>query len=595
MNFFQNLAALFTYKEGAPLIFSSGDFLLLFTVFLIIYTLIIKKKLLVSLYVVAFSFFFYYKSSGNYIWILILTTVLSYYSGKFLYQARSLTAKKIWTFAGILPPMLLLAYFKYTNFIIFNFSQIIGSNFALFNIILPVGISFYTFQSASYIIDLYRKNVEPAKDIIDYSFYLTFFPQLVAGPIIKANYFIPQLSVERKVTLNEVYSGLWMIIIGLVKKGVLADYIAGYNDLIFNAPQSYSGFENLMAVYGYALQIFCDFSGYSDMAIGLGKIMGFDLGINFNSPYKSLNISDFWKRWHISLSSWLMEYLYIPLGGNRTLSAFSLFSVPSVLVMIVLMRNPDAFSLSAAVVLGVMGLIAFKKSNNSVFTYIELALLTIMSVIWFQSCLPAAIYCATVLMVWIAALAFPSIHKQIATNINLLLTMLIGGLWHGAAWKFIFWGGIHGLALGVHKIFRNIIPDKKIFSVLGWIFTFHFVVLLWIFFRAGDITVENVNPDGTSTETVIDAVKVPFLMLDKIFTDFDINFASHFWDARYIWVIMVLAGFVFHFVPVNFSNKVRDWFVLSPLIVKLLILVVVCQLVVQFRNETVQPFIYFNF
>lgn len=211
----------------------------------------------------------------------------------------------------------ILAYFKYANFFLWNWNQMVQGNFQPLDIVLPVGISFYTFQSISYVVDVYKQRIPPTKSWLDYIFFLSFFPALVAGPIVRADYFLPQIRKNRHPDGVDIYGGLWLIIIGIVKKAVIADYIAQFNDLIFNNPGAYDGLQTLMGVLGYTMQIYCDFSGYSDMAIGLALIMGFRLGINFNSPYQSRNLTDFWRRWHISLSSWLRDYVYIPLGGNR--------------------------------------------------------------------------------------------------------------------------------------------------------------------------------------------------------------------------------------------------------------------------------------
>ena len=602
---------------------------MLFLAFIIIYAGIKERKVLTSIFVVAFSLFFYYKSSGMHVILLVATTLLTYFFGnviassekskKFsqlvynrsrglmrfiLTMINTLSGRTILTNSelqrklclaiGLLPGLGALAYFKYTNFFITNLNQIIEDNFPILDIALPVGISFYTFQSISYLIDIYRRKIDPADNILDFAFYLVFFPQLVAGPIVKANHFLPQLKQERNITSESVYQGLWMIIIGLVKKGVIADYIAQYNDLIFAAPQNYNGFENLMAVFGYALQIFCDFSGYSDMAIGIGRVMGYDLGINFNSPYKSKSVSEFWKRWHISLSTWLQEYLYIPLGGNRTFSKFSLFSIPAILLLTVAIEDGTSQNLIIALAISALGITAYYTGRN-VFVCLTLLAATIMSVLWFNTCTVAAIMLIVGIALWLIALAFPSAVRQIQTDINLLLTMLIGGLWHGASWKFVFWGGVHGVALGIDKLIKKVLPQNRVTNTVMWFFTFALVVFLWMFFRANDISIENVLDDGTTSTEVIGSFQVPFLMLSQIFGNFDLGYFVHFWDARYIWVIMVVLGFAFHAVPESLSIKTRDIFVKSPFILKIIILLIVCQLVIQFKNETVQPFIYFDF
>jgi D-alanyl-lipoteichoic acid acyltransferase DltB (MBOAT superfamily) len=585
MEFLNNLRDLFVFNPDEPLIFSSGSFLLLFIVFLLVYNLIFRHKTATALYIVAFSLFFYYKSSGVYLWILCLTTVLSYYFGKFLAEAKTKKQEKLWLAAGVVPPLLLLAYFKYTNFLIFNFSQIVGGNFAFQEIFLPVGISFYTFQSLSYVIDVYRKKVEPADSLLNFAFYLTFFPQLVAGPIVKANLFLPQLKKTPEVSENQAYSGLWMIIIGLFKKAVIADYIAQYNDLIFAAPQSYNGFENLMAVLGYALQIFCDFSGYSDMAIGIGRIMGYDLGVNFLSPYKSRSVSEFWKRWHISLSSWLQEYLYIPLGGNREISKFSMYAVPVILVLMTALTCSLPYTCAMVLVCGI-SLAAYKTKKN-ILVILSLVAATVLAVAVFFESVLCGLTLSVCIVLWIISIAKPDSSKMIKTDINLILTMLIGGLWHGAAWKFVFWGGAHGVALAVDKLFKKILPqDNKAVTFFSWLLTFCFVVFLWMFFRANDIENEGVT---------ITAFEVPFIMLGQIFSNFDITFFTHFWDARSLWIILTAFGFLCHAVPENAAKKVQNVFIKSNIAVKILVLLAVIQLVVQFQSETVQPFIYFQF
>ena len=513
MEFLENLGEIFLYDPSKPMLFNSGAYMLFFSLFIIIYTLIYKKRFLVAVYVILFSLFFYYKSSGIYFLLLVLTSVTDFSFAWFLSKAKKQRWRTFWMIMGVIPSLALLGYFKYTNFLLFNWDLISGNNFQPLDIFLPVGISFYTFQSVSYVLDVYWKKLKPTKSFLDYAFFLSFFPQLVAGPIVKAHHFLPQLEKTPKVNKTVVYSGLWLIMLGLFKKAVIADYIAQYNDLIFAAPDTYNGFENLMAIYGYTLQIYLDFSGYSDMAIGFGRIMGFDLGINFKLPYQSRNITDFWRRWHISLSTWLRDYLYIPLGGSR--------------------------------------------------------------------------------------------KGKWKTYRNLMVTMLLGGLWHGANWKFVFWGAMHGIALAIHKATKklldkipNILPTKFV----SWFITFHFVIFLWVFFRATDINRQelvSVTENGVTTEMVqnvtINAFEVSWMMVKQVFTDLDFNFAVHFWDARSLWVILVLTGFLMHTVSLKWVDKISNYFVRSPFILKIIIFTILLQLVVQLQNQDVQPFIYFQF
>jgi D-alanyl-lipoteichoic acid acyltransferase DltB (MBOAT superfamily) len=308
----------FVFDSQKPLLFNSALFLGLFLVFYFFYILTQKTHRLRIAYVVAFSLFFYYKSSGIFFLLIIFSSILDYVIAKLIYDEKSNFYRKFYLIVSLLVNLVLLGYFKYTNFFIDNTNLIFDRNFELQEIILPVGISFYTFQTLSYTIDVYRKQLEPTKSFIDFLFFVSFFPQLVAGPIVRASDFIPQIYKRLNLTKEEFNAALFLIVGGLLKKAVISDYISiNFVDRVFDAPSSYTSFENLMASYGYAIQIYCDFSGYSDMAIGLALLMGFWLPPNFRTPYQSASITEFWRRWHISLSTWFRDYLYIPLGGNK--------------------------------------------------------------------------------------------------------------------------------------------------------------------------------------------------------------------------------------------------------------------------------------
>lgn len=487
ITFATNVGKSMLYDAEAPMIFSSGLFWLLFILFLPIYAALKNSKLKMSLFVAAFSLYFYYKSSGIFFLMLIGTSFIDWCVSKAIHKASSKTVKKIWMTFSIILSLSILAYFKYANFFLWNWNMMVEGNFQPFDIILPVGISFYTFQSISYVVDVYKKKINPTESWLDYLFFLSFFPALVAGPIVRADYFLPQLQKNAPATKMEVYSGLWLIIVGIIKKAVIADYISQYNDLIFNEPTLYSGVQTLMGVLGYTMQIYCDFSGYSDMAIGLALILGFKLGINFNSPYVSTNLTEFWRRWHISLSSWLRDYVYIPLGGNR--------------------------------------------------------------------------------------------KGTVRTYVNNFLTMLIGGLWHGAAWKFVFWGAMHGVGLAVHKASMPIlkrIPDNFVTKTFFWAVTFIFVSLLWVFFRAASFE---------------DSI----LIIGNIFKDFHWNQIPQFFGARMVWCIMMIALVVFHAIPQTFADRCQMAFCKSPWFVKFIIFLSAVQLVIEFMTEEVAPFIYFQF
>lgn len=311
------LISLFSRHPGEPLLFSSGTFWVLFILFIAIYALIHSRKVQMMLYVTVFSLFFYYQSNGVIFLLLPATAILDFTIAKLIYNGKKKLTRKIYLIYSICVNIGILACFKYTNFFIDTWNNIFSGNFQLYDIFLPVGISFYTFQSISYVTDVYRGKIKPTDSLLQYLFFISFFPLILAGPIMRASKFFPQIQDKKIVSKEMIYGGLWLIIIGIIKKAVFADYISQYNNWIFEDPLNYSGFENVMGIIGYGAQIYCDFSGYSDMSIGIASIMGFDLGKNFDLPYQSKNLSEFWRRWHISLSTWMRDYIYIPLGGNR--------------------------------------------------------------------------------------------------------------------------------------------------------------------------------------------------------------------------------------------------------------------------------------
>ena len=303
---------------------------------------------------------------------------------------------------GIVLPLLILGIFKYFNFFLDSFCALFGiARAGTLRILLPVGISFYTFQSLSYTIDVSRGRLAPERDFVKTALYIAFFPQLVAGPIVKAGDFMPQLHEERSISLRGLELGVQYFAFGLFKKIVLADNLGVFVDAVHAVPAAYSASTLLLAVYAYALQIYFDFSGYSDMAVGCARILGYELPRNFNLPYLSRNVSEFWKRWHISLSSWLQEYLYIPLGGNR--------------------------------------------------------------------------------------------RGKARTYLNLMLTMVIGGLWHGAAWTFVVWGALHGVALCLHKLYaawrkkRGLTRRGPLWTGFSVLLTFSYAAFCFTVFRADSI------------------------------------------------------------------------------------------------------------
>lgn len=286
--------------------------------FLAIYTLVKRaSRTAMMLYVVAFNLYFAYRLNGSVMWLLPATACFNYALTQEM-ALREGRTRKLLLATVVVADLAVLAYFKYATFIP---NDVIGlmlrTNFSLGSIVLPVGISFYTFQGISHAVDVYRRRFTMNTTLLEYFFYLTFFPLLLAGPITRAENLIPRLRRNRQASSRMVWSGLWLIMLGLVKKNMVSDYIGQFTTWVFDAPQTFSGFENMAALLGYPVQIYFDFSGYSDMSIGAAAILGFLLPDNFRFPYRALSLTDFWRRWHISLSTWFRDYLYIPLGGNR--------------------------------------------------------------------------------------------------------------------------------------------------------------------------------------------------------------------------------------------------------------------------------------
>ena len=446
------------------------------------------------LYVTAFSVYFYYLSSGLYFWLLVLMSVTDYSLGFFISRTVTKGRRKMLLALSLTIDLGLLCYFKYTNFFLEMLQPLISDEpFTARNIFLPVGVSFFTFQSLSYVIDIYRGKLEPTQKWIDYLFYLSFFPQLVAGPIVRAKDFIPQIYRKPFPNGKMFNYGFMLILIGLCKKIMVSDYISvNYVDRVFDNPLLYSGFENIMAIYGYAIQIYCDFSGYSDIAIGLALLLGFKFPENFHLPYQSATITDFWHRWHISLSTWLKDYLYISLGGNR--------------------------------------------------------------------------------------------KGRIRTYGNLLLTMLLGGLWHGAAVRFILWGGLHGAALALHKLWMALVPGAKATGTqmhwwsraAGMLLTFNIVCLGWLMFRA------------ESMQTVS-------LMLHQIFENFNAAMIPQVVTGYAAVFALIAAGYILHLLPSAVDAVAQRIVVHAPLVLQVLMAAAMIWCVMQIKSSDIQPFIYFQF
>lgn len=543
-----NIKSWFVYDPKHPLLFNSSLFLGMFLVFYLVYIFTKKHTYFRTVYVGLFSLFFYYKAGGEYFILLVLSSALNYFLADQIYKREKQQRIKLcFLVISIIANLGFLGYFKYTNFLIDSFNHLFSGRLQFQDIILPIGISFYTFQTMSYTIDVYRNEIAPAKSFLDFNFFVCFFPQLVAGPIVRAKDFIPQIYQKITLTKKETSFALFLIIGGLLKKAVISDYISiNFVDRIFDAPNSYTPFENLMAVYGYSLQIYCDFSGYSDMAIGLALLMGFTLPENFRTPYQSKNITEFWHRWHISLSTWLKDYLYIPLGGNRQ-GSFCGYLFP--------------FAFFA-------GALAWAISEKPI------------------SSIPLIIVLGSIILLAYSILLSPNRKKSLRSHSNQLTTMLLGGLWHGASLRFIIWGALHGFALALHKSFREIFPEKseknsftsrRILPIIYTFITFHFVAFCWIFFRAKDFSI---------AMNVIENIG-------------KVTFDPHQWKViiegyRNIFLLLVI-GFIWHFFPAKWNLFLKNSFEKTPLIVKALILAFVFWIVYATASTGPQPFIYFQF
>lgn len=379
------------------MIFSSFQFLIFFLIVLLS-LIIIPGHRWPKLALLIASYYFYASWDYRFVPLLFAATVLNFLVGAALYNTKDQTRQKLLLLISIVVNLTTLGVFKYYNFFI-DSARVLVSSWGLgvsnLEIILPLGISFYTFEAISYVVDIYRGKLKPADSFEDFALFIAFFPHLVAGPIVRAADFLPQLKLPIRIKAVNVWDGSQIFIIGLFKKLMVADAVAPFVDRVFAYPDYFSSTTVWLAVLAYALQIYCDFSGYTDMGIGCARILGLHLNRNFNMPYLSRNVTEFWRRWHISLSSWLRDYLYISLGGSR--------------------------------------------------------------------------------------------KGEFRTYINLMLTMLLGGLWHGASWNFVIWGALHGFALAFHRLWSGYFKSVSLFAqVISVIITFLFVSVVWVLFRAQD-------------------------------------------------------------------------------------------------------------
>ena len=593
------------------------------------------RRLMRNGYLFLISLLFYYKTSGLFVGLLILVTCTDFFLAQGIYHFRQRSLNReggkgrspmalVLLILSVAIDLGILCYFKYSYFFIDVVNQIFGTQYEVTNIaarlgnyvvgrpfwsvdriVLPVGISFYTFQVISYTADVYKGLVRPVRNILDLGFYVSFFPQLVAGPIIKASDFIPQLYRRYALSRTQFGIAVFWILNGLIKKIVMSDYLAvNFIDRVFANPQLFSGFENLAALFTYSFQVYADFSGYTDIAIGLSLLMGFYLPQNFNSPYKAQNARNFWKRWHISLSRWLQTYLYITLGGNR---------------------------------------------NISFGTWFWIVIITLAALILSGSWLVGAIVLSVALITLITALRRPDKRKHIYANMNSMITMLLGGLWHGASCNFLIWGGLNGLGMIVYKFWSdwhtvgriivsayftciflllriwlpgalplwNVLtifcafmfvsmnikvwwqyynsqrdhvrfPRFAHYTEVVWsvLVTFTFITFTRLFFRSGS----NLDP-AVANETAWNIATTMMQRIGSVWTVNPLDVIPAYWKVFALFVV----GMTIHWLPERTKRRYRYSFAKLPLPVMAIVCVLAVFVMYQFVSAEMQPFIYFQF
>jgi D-alanyl-lipoteichoic acid acyltransferase DltB (MBOAT superfamily) len=552
----ERLLQLFSFNEAQPLIFTQLDFWVFFLIVMSIFSFIHKYKLTRSIFLFVVSLFFYFKTSGLLVLLLGSSIIVNYFIGRGLGNTSSATKKKVFVTLSVLFNLLTLGYFKYAYFFTESFNEMFHTNYEVFNvfarmansfmdsgsfadnIVLPVGVSFFTFQSISYVVDIYRKEVGPVKNFFDYAFFVSFFPQLVAGPIVRARDFIPQIRQPFQLNHNDFSWAIIQIVKGILKKVILADYIAiHFIDKVVDAPEAFPGFISILAMWGYSLQIYGDFSGYTDIAIGVSRLMGFKLLENFNSPYKAVSVADFWRRWHKSLGSWLRDYLYIPLGGNR---------------------------------------------GGGIGTYISTLVILVFMVFITQWYWLVFIYLGLMLLYLLFSLLFVNFKKYIHRDLNLLITMALGGLWHGASENFVIWGAMNGIALIVYNHWKKISPyeSSKTWVVRIWriFLTFNFITFTRIWFR--------LEKDGAPAE-----------MLGQIWNNFELNqqSISILLDGFDTALIIMLIGYILHWLPGKTKLFGERVFTKLPIYAQSIVVAIILVFVYQAFSDTFKPFVYFQF
>ena len=601
------------FDADSPLLFTQFYFWAFFALVYALFALIMangqkpianSRLHLRNIYLMFVSWFFYYKTSGNFLLILAFVTLSDWLIAQGIKSQitnHKSQIAKILLILSVAIDLGFLCYFKYAYFFTDAFNDLFGTHYTIVDqIILPVGISFYIFQVISYTADVYRGRIEPVKNILDFGFYVSFFPQLVAGPIVRAEEFIPQLYKPFRLSRRVFGVAVFWILNGLAKKIILSDYLAvNLIDRVFDNPLLFSGFENLFALFAYSMQVYADFSGYTDIAIGVAMLMGFYLPMNFNSPYKSQSPQEFWRRWHMSLGRWLKTYVYIPLGGNRTVGFGTYFWI-------------TVIALVSAALTG-----------------------------WWI--LALCFWLVAVLFALIARQLSESHQKLIYSNLNSFITQVIGGLWHGASWNFIIWGGINGIGMIIEKIWRSInwhlrfasitiltvglcaadyytnLPVWKLFAVWAAVIwfvdafryiyylsegkengftkalstiwavlqTFVFITFTRLFFRSSS----NLDP-ATANEVAWETAKNMVNQIGGAWSNAIIP--DFLWEYRWV-VAMFVAGMIIHWLPTNWKRRYRLAFSAMPLWLMVLVVCIAIVVIYQFVSAEMQPFIYFQF
>lgn len=627
------LEHIFAFNSDSPLLFTQFYFWAFFALVYALFALIMngtktadsaRRMHMRNVYLMFVSWFFYYKTSGLFLIILAFITLSDWLIAQRIAQNTSPKRRLSWLCLSIAIDLGLLVYFKYAYFFTSMVNDLFGSQFEVFDffayigngfsqagrfdvdkIILPVGISFYIFQVISYTTDVYRERIRPVRNILDFGFYVSFFPQLVAGPIVRAEEFIPQLYKPFRLSRRLFGLSVFWILNGLAKKIILSDYLAvNLIDRVFDNPLLFSGFENLFALFAYSLQVYADFSGYTDIAIGVAMLMGFYLPMNFDSPYKSQNPQEFWRRWHMSLGRWLKSYLYIPLGGNRRIGFGTFFW------------------------LTVIGIVC-----------------TVLTGTWWVVGIMAVI----TLIIIIVSRYRPLQRKLLYSNLNSFITQVLGGLWHGASWNFTIWGGINGIGMIVNKFWREMgwhmrMACMALLTASLWIINHHYPLPVWLLFAvwasivcAGTtiryvywlctrcITIHRTwkkITDGIATAWAI-AQTFTFITFTRLFfrssSNLDpatanevawstaknmVNQMGGAWNNaiipeflyEYRWVVaMFVMGMLIHWLPTRWKRRYRLYFAAMPLWLMVVIVMICIVVIYQFVTADTQPFIYFQF